>query len=158
MITVSNTRAVKAVVKMSLVRALVADNFEPWRQMICDLLEEAPDLIVVRLASNGPDVLRQVKEVQPDLLILDIELPGLNGIDGVRLIHELCPTTKILFLSLNSEGKLVRACLEAGANGYVLKTDVLGDLVAGIRTVIAGKQFVSSGLVKLHRGPQDPQE
>jgi DNA-binding NarL/FixJ family response regulator len=151
MIMVSNARAVKVVVKMSLVRVLVADNFEPWRQMVCDLLEGAPDLIVVRLASNGPDLVRQAGEVQPDLIILDIELTGLNGIDGVRLIHDLCPSTKILFLSLNSEPEVVRACLDAGANGYILKTDVLGDLLAGARVVIAGKQFVSSGLVKVHR-------
>jgi|SRR5277367_3390874 len=158
MILVSNARTVKVVLKMSLVRVLVADNFEPWRQMVCDLLEGAPDLIVVRLASNGPDVVREAGELLPDLIILDVELPGLNGIDGVRLIHELCPATKILFLSLNSEGEVVRSCLEAGANGYVLKTDVLGDLLAGVRAVIAGKQFVSSGLVKVHRAPRDPKE
>jgi DNA-binding NarL/FixJ family response regulator len=143
---------------MSLVRVLVVDDFEGWRQMVCQVFEGSPDLLVVCLVSDGLEAVRQARELQPDLIILDVALPSLNGIDAARLIHDLCPTTKILFLSLNSDLDVVRAALGSGGHGYVLKTDALSELLVGARTVVAGRQFVSSGLATLDRrlrGPKD---
>jgi DNA-binding NarL/FixJ family response regulator len=143
---------------MSLVRVLVVDDFEGWRQMVCQVFEGSPDLLVVCLVSDGLEAVRQARELQPDLIILDVDLPSLNGIDAARLIHGLCPTTKILFLSLNSDLDVVRAALGSGGHGYVLKTDALSELLVGARTVVAGRQFVSSGLATLDRrlrGPKD---
>jgi DNA-binding NarL/FixJ family response regulator len=143
---------------MSLVRVLVVDDVEGWRQMVCQVFEGSPDLLVVCLVSDGLEAVRLARELQPDLIILDVALPSLNGIAAARLIHDLCPTTKILFLSLNSDLDVVRAALGAGGHGYVLKTDAQSELLAGARTVVAGKQFVSSGvpiLDRRSRGPKD---
>jgi DNA-binding NarL/FixJ family response regulator len=143
---------------MSLVRVMVVDDFDGWRRMICHLLDHSRDLLVVRLVSDGMEAVRQARELQPDLIILDVGLPSLNGIDASRRIHELCPRTKILFLSLNSDLDVVRAAFGAGAHGYVLKTDALTDLLVAARTVIAGKQFISNGLTPLDRRSQDPKD
>jgi len=136
---------------MSLARVLVVDDFEDWRHRICQIFEDSPDLLVVRLVTDGLEAVRQARELQPDLIVLDVELPSLNGIDAARLIHDLCPTTKILFLSLNSDLDIVRAALGAGGRGYVLKTHAIPELLAGARAVVAGKQFVGSGLATLDR-------
>jgi DNA-binding NarL/FixJ family response regulator len=135
---------------MSLVRVLVVDDFEPWRRMVCHLLENEPDLLVVRLVSDGLEAVQQARELQPDLIILDVGLPGLNGIEAARRIHELCSTSRILFLTQNSDPGVVRAAFLAGACGYVLKTDALQELLVAARAVGAGIRFVSSGL--LHKG------
>jgi DNA-binding NarL/FixJ family response regulator len=141
---------------MSLARVLVVDDFEDWRQRICEIFEESRDLLVVRLVSDGLEAVRQAQELQPDLIVLDVDLPSLNGIDAARLIHDLCPATRILFLSLNSDLDVVRAALGAGGHGYVLKTLAVPELLAGARAVVAGKQFVGSGLASLDRRSRDP--
>jgi DNA-binding NarL/FixJ family response regulator len=143
---------------MSLARVLVVDDFEDWRQRICEIFEESRDLLVVRMVSDGLEAVQQARELQPDLIVLDVDLPNLNGIDAARLIHDLCPKTKILFLSLNSDLEIVRAALGAGGHGYVLKTHALPELLAGARAVVAGKQFVGSGLATLDRRSRDQKD
>ena len=143
---------------MSLARVLVVDDFEDWRHRICQIFEDSPDLLVVRLVTDGLEAVRQARELQPDLIVLDVELPSLNGIDAARLIHDLCPTTKILFLSLTSDLDVVRAALGAGGHGYVLKAHALPELLAGARAVLDGKQFVGSGLATLDGRSRDPKD
>lgn len=135
----------------SLVRVLVVDDFEDWRQMVCLLLENARDLVVDQLVSNGPEAVLRAHAMQPELIIMDISLPGLNGIDACRRIRQLCPRTRILILSVSSDLDVVRAAFDAGADGYVLKTDAYLELQPGARIVAAGRQFVSSGLATPYR-------
>ena len=137
-------------------RVLVVDDFEGWRQMVCHLLDNSPDMVLVDLVSDGLEAVLRAEALQPDLIILDLNLPSLNGIDACRRIRELCQSTRILILSLNSNLDVVRAAFEAGAGGYVLKTDAYLELLAGARTVVAGRQFVSSGLAASHRRSRGP--
>jgi DNA-binding NarL/FixJ family response regulator len=91
--------------------------------------------------------MQKAEELQPDLILLDISLPKLNGIELARKVRKLVPKAKILFLSSNSDPDVVRAAFCAGGAGYVLKVDAGGALLAGMEAVLLGKQFVSSSLV-----------
>jgi DNA-binding NarL/FixJ family response regulator len=134
------------------------DDFEGWRQMVCRLVDNSPDMVLVDLVSDGLEAVLRAEALQPDLIILDLNLPSLNGINACRRIRELCQRTKVLILSLNSDQDVVRAAFGAGADGYVLKTDAYRQLLEGARTVVAGRKFVSSGLAAPHRRSQDPKD
>jgi len=95
----------------------------------------------------GWRVFRKPKKLQPDLILLDISLPKLNGIEMARKVRKLVPKAKILFLSSNTDPDVIRAAFCAGGAGYVLKLDAGGALLAGMEAVLLGRQFVSSSLI-----------
>jgi DNA-binding NarL/FixJ family response regulator len=130
------------------VRTLVVDDNEPWRRHICFTLKEMPELHIVGEASNGLEAVRMAEELKPDLILLDIGLPNLNGIEAERRICQLVPGAKILFLSQNSEAEVVGAALNNGAQGYVLKVDAGTELLPAIKAVLRGQRFVSRGIEK----------
>ena len=132
--------------RVGSVRILIVDDFGPWRQKVCLILEPQKKLQVVGEASDGLEAVQKGKDLKPDLILLDIGLPGLNGIEAVDRICEVAPAPKILFLSQNNQADVVRAALRTGAQGYVLKTDAGSELVSAIEAVLRGDQFVSSGL------------
>ena len=134
---------------MALVRLLVVDDFQLWRDCIREYLEEHPDLHIVGFASDGFEALQKVRELQPDLVLLDIGLPKLSGIETARQIRTLSPNCKILFLTGHSYPELVRGALEAGGCGYVHKEDALTELLAGLEAAIAGRQYLSSSVTGL---------
>ena len=129
---------------MASVRILIVDDCEPWRRMIFTLLQEYPDWQVICEASDGLEAVRKSKELQPDLILLDIGLPGINGIEAARQIRQFAPLSKILFLSENMCSTVVQEALCSGARGYVAKSDAAHDLLAAVEAVIEDKQFVSS--------------
>jgi DNA-binding NarL/FixJ family response regulator len=131
---------------MRPVRVLVVDDYEPWREHVCSVLKTRPELKVVGEASDGLEAVRIAEELKPDLILLDIGLPHLNGID---VSHQLCqtvPEAKILFLTQNNDAGLVRAVLNNGVQGYVLKAGAGSDLLPAIKAVLQGEKFVSSGI------------
>jgi DNA-binding NarL/FixJ family response regulator len=136
----------KTKVDMSLVRILVVDDFCPWRGLILQQLSLSADMRVVGVASDGLEAVIKAEEFQPDLVLLDVRLPTVNGIEAARQIRRLVPGTKILFLSSNADVDVVRAALSAGGHGYVVKWDAAVALVPGIKAVLRGEQFVSSGI------------
>ena len=128
------------------VRILVVEDFAPFQRVIQSTLEENPELQIVGVASDGAEGVRQAEKVQPDLVLLDIGLPKLNGIEVAKRILKSTPQCKILFVTQESSGVLVREAFRAGAHGYVLKGRIFVELLSAVKVVLEGNQFVSTGL------------
>lgn len=141
--------------RMSIARVLVVDAFKPWREVLCRLLENELDLLVLHSSSDGMDAVRQAARYQPDLVILDVDLPGLNGIEVARQISQLSPKPKLMFLSMNVDPDIVQAAFEAGADAFVLKTDAAKDLLVAVPQMAAGQRFVSAA-ISVARGLRPP--
>lgn len=114
--------------------------------MVCSILSKNPTLQVIGEASDGLEAVHKAEELRPDMIVLDLGLPTLNGIQAARQIRELAPEAKILFLSQESDPDVVQGAFGAGARGYVLKARAEMDLLAAVEAILEGKQFVSSGL------------
>jgi DNA-binding NarL/FixJ family response regulator len=125
---------------------MVVEDHEPFRRFICSTLGTQEHLQVIDEVDNGLQAVLQAKVSQPDLIVLDIGLPGLNGIEAARRILHLVPEAKIVFLSQESSADVVHEALRTGALGYVIKTRAQDELLDAIETVLQGKQFVSNGL------------
>lgn len=128
------------------VRILVVDDFLPYRQFVSSILQERPGWQVTGEASDGLEAVQRAEELQPDLILLDIGLPKLNGIEAAGRIRNLAPQSKILFVSQESSADVVEEALRLGARGYILKAYAQRDLLAAVEAVLEGKRFVSSGL------------
>ena len=129
---------------LSSIRILIADDFEGWRRQARSLLQARPQLQVVAEASDGPEAIQKAEELKPDLILLDIGLPKLNGIEAARQIRQLSPSSKIIFLSQYNDHDVVRAALGIGALGYVHKKDALSELLLAVDSVLRSEPFVSS--------------
>lgn len=128
---------------MHCIRILVVEDFEPWRRFISAAIEQEPQLQLLCEVSNGLEAVQRAKELKPDLILLDIGLPKLNGIAAARQIRTFSPKSKILFLSQESSASVVREALEIGA-GYVVKTDARRELLSAVKGVMSEEQFLSS--------------
>jgi DNA-binding NarL/FixJ family response regulator len=133
-----------------LIRVLVVDDFENWRRQVHSLLQARPAWQVIAEASDGSEAVQKAEDLKPDLILLDIGLPKLSGIEAARRIRQVSPNTKIVFLSLNNDLEVVRAALGTGALGYVHKMDARSELLPAVEAVLGGKQFFSSS-VKGHQ-------
>lgn len=131
---------------MEIFRLLIVDDFRLWRDCVKSHLEGCPHLHVVGVASDGFEALQKVGELQPDLVLLDISLPKLNGFETAGKIRKLTPHCKILFLSGHSCPEMVRGALEAGGFGYVHKEDASAELLVGLEAVLGGRQYLSSSI------------
>jgi DNA-binding NarL/FixJ family response regulator len=129
-----------------LIRILIVDDFENWRRQVHSLLQARPAWQVIAEASDGSEAVQKAEDLKPDLILLDIGLPKLNGIEAARRIRQRSPSSKIIFLSQNSDLDVVRAAVATGALGYVLKTDAGRELLPAVDAVLRGKQFVGSSL------------
>ena len=131
---------------MSLIRVLVVEDFEDWRRQVRFMIQARTEWQVIAEASDGSEAVQKAEKLKPDLIVLDIGLPKLSGIEAARKIRQLSPSSKIVFLSLNKDLEVVRTALSTGALGYVLKTDARRELPPAMDAVLRGKQFVSSSL------------
>jgi DNA-binding NarL/FixJ family response regulator len=129
---------------MSLLRVLVVEDFAPFRQFVCSTLGKRPDLQVICEASDGLEAVQKAKELKPDLILMDIGLPTLNGIEAARRISKVSPESKIIFLTQECSADVVQEALSLGARGYVLKTRAVGELLTAVEAVISEKQFVGT--------------
>jgi DNA-binding NarL/FixJ family response regulator len=130
----------------STVRVLVVDDYEPFRRFVYSTLNRKHDLRVIAEASDGLEAVRKAEELKPDLIVLDIGLPTLNGIDVARQIRTLCPECKILFMSQGSSVDVAQEAFSLGAMGYVVKAHAGSELLAAVEAVCQGRRFVSKGL------------
>ena len=128
------------------IRILIVDDFENWRRQLHSLIQARPTWQIIAEASDGSEAVQKTEDLKPDLILLDIGLPKLNGIEAAKRIRQCSPRSKIIFLSQNSDLDVVRAALGTGGLGYVLKTDAGHELLPAVDAVLQGKQFVSSGL------------
>lgn len=124
-------------------RVLVVDDFAPWRNFIFDELEQVPDLEIIAEASDGLDAVQKAQELQPDLILLDLGLPGLNGIEAARQIRSCSPQSKILIVSEQRAPEIVQESLQVGADGYVVKSLAREELLHALNVVLGGGRFVS---------------
>jgi DNA-binding NarL/FixJ family response regulator len=128
------------------VRILVADDVEPWRELVCSTLRERRQLRVVGEVADGLEAVQRARDLQPDLILLDIGLPKLNGIEAASQIGQVAPGSKILFLTLYADVDVARAALSNGAKGYILKSDAAKELMPAIEAALRGEKFVSRRL------------
>lgn len=131
---------------LSPIRVLVVEDFAPFRQFIGSALAKRCDLQIVGEAADGEEAVQKAKELQPDLILLDIGLPTLNGIEAAQRIRQVALESKIIFVTHESSADVVQKALNSGAQGYVVKTKAATELLAAAEAVLEGKQFLSSGL------------
>jgi DNA-binding NarL/FixJ family response regulator len=124
-----------------LKRILIADDLAPILTAVAALLENSFE--VVGTVSDGQAAIDAVLELKPDLVILDVSMPGKNGLEVARELKSLANPIKIVFLTMHEDDKIVAACLSAGAKGYVVKSQMDSDLIPAINDAIAGRIFVS---------------
>jgi DNA-binding NarL/FixJ family response regulator len=132
----------------SLIRLMVVEDFAPFREFLCKILAKSPHLQVVSEVSDGAEAVQKAAELKPDLILLDLALPTLNGIEAARQIRKLATESKIIIVSQESSPEVVQEALNLGAQGYVMKTRAVSDLLVAVEAVLAGRQFVSSGLIE----------
>jgi DNA-binding NarL/FixJ family response regulator len=131
---------------LTLVRVLVVEDHDAFRQFVVSMLGQRPDLQILCEASDGLEAVKIAAELQPDLVVLDIGLPGLHGIEAARRIRKLSPDSKILFVSQESSADVVQEALTAGGLGYVSKAYAQQELLVAVEAALQSKQFVSSAL------------
>ena len=130
---------------MLKVRILVVDDIEFWRERVSSMLRKESSFEIVCEVADGLQAVLMAEELRPTIVLLDIGLPRLSGLNAARWIRNLAPKTRIVFLSEQRDLEIVGAALKLGC-GYVLKSDATEDLVAAIRSAAAGEPFVSRQL------------
>jgi two-component system response regulator NreC len=130
------------------IRVLLADDHTLVREGIRALLEAQPDLEVIAEVSEGGEAVRKSLELQPDVVLMDITMPGTNGMEATRLIRKGAPGVRILVLTIHGTDDYFFRLLEAGASGYMLKESASSDLVSAIRSVHGGGVFLSPSVAK----------
>jgi DNA-binding NarL/FixJ family response regulator len=123
------------------VRILVADDHRVVRELVENMLEQ--DFEVIRTVDNGKALVESALELQPDVIVTDISMPILGGIEAARRLKESGSPAKVVFLTVHSDPDIVRACLNVGASGYIVKVRMDTDLLPAIREALAGRIFLS---------------
>ena len=128
------------------IRIMVVDDYKPWLDFVSATLQSQPELQIIGQVSDGLEAVQQAQQLQPDLILLDIGLPTLNGIEVARRIQELSLSSKILFVSENRSADIAEEALRTGAGGYVVKSDAAAELLPAVNAVLKGKRFISASL------------
>ena len=137
---------------MDRIRILVAEDHELFRKGICSLIEKVPDMEIAGEALDGQDAVFKARALEPDIVIMDVMMPGMNGIEATRLIHETALKTKIVTLSLHSDREYIVGMLKAGSSGYLLKDSAFQEMIEAIRSVRANRLFLGQTLIKTIAG------
>jgi DNA-binding NarL/FixJ family response regulator len=130
--------------RTTTVRILVVDDFELFHLFVRSIMAENPELQIVGDASDGLEAVQKAVELKPDLILMDIGVPSLNGIEAARQIRKLVPESKIIFLSQESSAEVMQEAMGVGAAGYVIKVMAGCDLLTAVGAVLMGERFVSS--------------
>jgi len=125
-------------------RVLLADDHKAMQEKVKGLLSQSFD--VVRVVANGQDLAEAAQELNPDILVVDISMPVLNGIDAVRQIMSAGGKARVIFLTVHEDPDLVAVCLDAGALGFVIKSRLASDLIPAIKLALTNQTFVSPTL------------
>ncbi len=133
------------------INAIIADDHTIIREGLKTLLEKK-EVIVVAIAKNGREAIELVSQHRPDIVIMDISMPGLNGLDATAIIRWKVPNTKIIALSMHSSKKHIETMLSSGASGYILKESAMDELYDAIQEVIQGNFYLSASLARMYMG------
>ena len=134
-------------------RVIVVDDHAVIRRGVQGILQASPEWELSGEAENGQEAIKLAESVKPEIIIMDVSMPGLNGLEATRIIHNILPDTKVLLLTLHSSSELVRSAFRAGARGYVLKSDAEHELVRAL-SVLAGDGTYVSPSVDQHLAKQ----
>jgi DNA-binding NarL/FixJ family response regulator len=126
-------------------RTLIVEDYEEYRQFLRLTLQKETEFVVIGEALDGLQALQQAEELQPDLILLDLSVPKLNGMEACRRIRKVSPRSKVVILSQESSPEVVEAALRLGAVGYLLKSDAI-DLPQALDAILQGAVFVSPRL------------
>lgn len=129
-----------------IIRVLVVDDSQRWQVYILKRFETESDLKIVSVASEGWEAVQKAADLKPDVILMDLNLPGINGLEATRRIHAISPDSRVLFLSEQGSHEFVVAAFEAGAFAYILKSDAASDLMPGIRAILESREYVSRSL------------
>jgi two-component system response regulator NreC len=133
---------------MKKIRLLVADDHKIFRQGITKLLEQEPDLQVVGEAADGREAVKKATELKPDLVLMDIAMANLNGLEATKQIKKVLPETKIIMVTMHKNEEYILQSFQAGASGYILKEGAVEELVNAIRSIHQDKSFLSPTISK----------
>jgi len=131
--------------QFSTVRIVVIDDYEVWRRFVASALEERPEFKIVGEAADGLEAVQRVQDLQPDLVLLDIGLPKLNGLEAARRIRGCAPKTRIVFFSQDHSRDIAEEAMRIG-DGYVVKSGAARELLSAVEAVLQGKRFLSTSL------------
>lgn len=134
---------------MRKLRIVVADDHALMRRGICDLLKSEPGWEIVAEASNGREAVAAVDKTKPDVLVIDLAMPELNGLTATREILRSFPRVEVVLLTMHNTDQAIREVLESGARGYVLKSDAEQDLVTAVKAVALGKPFFTPNVAEV---------
>ncbi len=129
-----------------MIRVVVAEDHHLVRQGVCKLLEDGGDIQVVGEADNGTDAITLSRSLRPDVLVLDVSMPQLNGLDALAELKASLPSQHVVILSMHADLGIVQQALRGGALGYILKQSVAGELIAAVRAVSNGSVYLSAGV------------
>jgi len=139
---------------MALAQILVVDDSFQWRGIVSTLFDTKNCHKIIGVAENGLEAIHKVNELRPDLTLMDISLPELNGIEATRQICKSNADSKIEFVSMLADSAIVEAAFDVGGSGYILKHDFSQDFCTGIKALLEGRQFLSRSLTR-DSGPPD---
>lgn len=131
---------------MAAVRVLIVDDSQPWRCAVCLLLKQNLDLALICECSDGLEAVRKSEDLQPDLVLLDIGLPNLNGLEAARQVRKVSPGSRILFLTSYDDPEYLQEALRIGALGFIVKPNAASDLLPAVRAVMNDERFFGSGV------------
>ena len=135
--------------KRGKIRVLLADDHAVLRAGLRALLSREPDMEVVGEAASGSEALKKVEELQPDVVLMDISMPGMEGLEATAQIKQRAPGTKVLILTMHEDRRYLLPALKAGAAGYVVKRAADAELIGAIRAVQRGEAFLHPSMAKL---------
>jgi DNA-binding NarL/FixJ family response regulator len=131
---------------LPVIQILLVDDFVPWQLFVREILKSETEFKLIGTANDGLEAVQKAAEARPDVILMDISLPKLNGFEAAQQIRVVSPTSRILFLTERRGSDFIEAAFQAGGLGYILKSDANSDLFSGIRAVLNGQRFVSRGL------------
>ena len=137
----------RSMCKAPPIRILLVDDFKPWRSFVLTMLEKEPAMLVVGTAMDGREAVERAENLQPDLILMDVSLPSLNGIESARQITRTVGKAKIIFLTQYRDPVVVQSAIAAGGQGYVVKIDAVAELAQAIEAVAQGRRYFSRGLL-----------
>jgi DNA-binding NarL/FixJ family response regulator len=122
----------------SSARVLLAEDFKPYRSLVVSLLRQCPNCSIISEATDGLEAVAQAQQLRPDLILMDIGLPNMHGLEAARRIHDLVPSAKIIFLTAQTDVDVMEEALRVGGWAYVLKQQAGTDLLAAVAAALQG--------------------